>query len=259
MSITLWKPEPDVVLHQALGKLAEECAELSQALARCLIQGYREEEPATQKLNRTQLMEEVADVKAAMRWLFDVIDEPFKGESSRERRKFAGFKCWQAMLEADLETRRPPQTPDKPSPGNRALTGETARGESCDLPPPQNNVESRSSAVGCVLHSKHDHENRCGETSCGASEISGHVDENCQHQSIEKPLPNLPHATSATLPEPIPAYVRDFLGKMQGVCMGVAMSGDDHPDPDGALLELFNEAQAILFPAATAMEGSDNG
>lgn len=101
MSITLWKPEPDVVLHQALGKLAEECAELSQAVARCLIQGYHEEEPVTHKLNRTQLMEEIADVKAAMRWLFDVLDEPFKGESERESRKFDGFKRWQAMLEQD--------------------------------------------------------------------------------------------------------------------------------------------------------------
>jgi hypothetical protein len=102
MSITLWKPEPDVLIHQALGKLAEECAELSHAVARCLIQGYHEEEPATHKLNGTQLMEEVADVKAAMRWLFDVLDEPFKGESDRERRKFDGFKRWQAMLEEDM-------------------------------------------------------------------------------------------------------------------------------------------------------------
>lgn len=102
MSINLWKPEPDVVLHQALGKLAEECAELSQAIARCLIQGFHEEEPVTGKLNRTQLFEEVADVKAAMRWLFDVLDEPFKGESDRERRKFDGFKLWQSKLETAL-------------------------------------------------------------------------------------------------------------------------------------------------------------
>lgn len=110
MSITLWKPEPDVILHQALGKLAEECAELSQAVARCLIQGYHEEEPVTHKLNRTQLREEVADVKAAMRWLFDVLDQPFEGESERERRKFDGFKRWQRMLEDDMAASPPPQT-----------------------------------------------------------------------------------------------------------------------------------------------------
>lgn len=39
-----------------------------------------------------------------------------------------------------------------------------------------------------------------------------------------------------------------FLGKVQGVCLGVAMSGKDHPNPDGALMEIFQEAQELLFP-----------
>lgn len=52
------------------------------------------------------------------------------------------------------------------------------------------------------------------------------------------------------------AKMRDFLGEVQGVCMGVAMSGRDHPNPDGALMELFNKAQDILFPpAANASKG----
>jgi hypothetical protein len=46
----------------------------------------------------------------------------------------------------------------------------------------------------------------------------------------------------------IPPHVRNFLGKVQGVCLGVAMSGDDHPNPDEALMEIYREAQAILFP-----------
>lgn len=90
--INAWKPEEDVVLHQALGKLAEECSELAKIATRCMIQGYAETDPGTEKLNRTQLMEEVADVRATMRWLFDVLDIPFKGESPREARKFDGFK-----------------------------------------------------------------------------------------------------------------------------------------------------------------------
>lgn len=114
MSITLWKPEPDVLIHQALGKLAEECAELSQALARCLIQGYREEEPVTHKLNRIQVREEMADVKAAMRWLSELVNEQW-GESPREARKLAGFQQWQHMLEAD--TANPPPAP-KPAPAS---------------------------------------------------------------------------------------------------------------------------------------------
>lgn len=56
------------------------------------------------------------------------------------------------------------------------------------------------------------------------------------------------------------SQIRDFLGKVQGVCMGIAMSGRNHPNPDGALMELFNEAQAILFPPATpAAKGADHG
>lgn len=54
----------------------------------------------------------------------------------------------------------------------------------------------------------------------------------------------------------VPPHVRTFLGKVQGVCMGVAMSGRDHPNPDGVLMELFNEAQEILSPSVTASEGS---
>ncbi len=98
-AVNPWKPETDIVLHQALGKLAEECSELAKIATRCMIQGYAEADPVTEKLNRTQLMEEVADVKAAMRWLFDVLDIPLKGESAREARKFDGFKEWQGMLE----------------------------------------------------------------------------------------------------------------------------------------------------------------
>jgi hypothetical protein len=46
----------------------------------------------------------------------------------------------------------------------------------------------------------------------------------------------------------IPPHVRDFLGKVQGVCLGVAISGSDHPNPDEVLMEIFTEAQDILFP-----------
>ena len=96
--INPWTPERDIVLHQALGKLAEECNELAKIATRCMIQGYAEADPVTQQLNRTQLMEEVADVKATLRWLFDVLDEPRIGESLREAQKFDGFKAWEAML-----------------------------------------------------------------------------------------------------------------------------------------------------------------
>lgn len=39
-----------------------------------------------------------------------------------------------------------------------------------------------------------------------------------------------------------------FLGEVQGTCLGVAMSGRDHPNPDGALMGIFEKAQTLLFP-----------
>jgi len=36
-----------------------------------------------------------------------------------------------------------------------------------------------------------------------------------------------------------------FLGEVAGTCLGLAMSGRDHPNPDGALMGLFEKAQAL--------------
>lgn len=67
--ITLWKPEADVIIHQALGKACEEATELASILARCLIQGLDQSEPVTGKPNRQALFEEIADLDAAVQWL----------------------------------------------------------------------------------------------------------------------------------------------------------------------------------------------
>jgi hypothetical protein len=105
--ITLWKPEPDVVLHQALGKLVEEAAELSKIAARCLIQGYAGSDPATGQHNYVQLREEMCDVLAVMAWLIKLRDELNIDGAPRRTRKLEGFLRWQAMLEADFEANAP--------------------------------------------------------------------------------------------------------------------------------------------------------
>lgn len=99
--INLWKPEPDVITRQILGKLVEELGELTQAAARCLIQGIDEAEPVTGKVNRLHLREEIADVQAALQWLFDENDGLDPRFSARYERKLEGFRRWQAMLEAE--------------------------------------------------------------------------------------------------------------------------------------------------------------
>lgn len=99
-SITLWKPETNVVLHQALGKLAEEIGELQQIVGRCLIQGISESDPKSGQPNRERLQEEISDVVAAIRWLRSV--GFLRVVSDREDRKLAGFRRWERMLEADI-------------------------------------------------------------------------------------------------------------------------------------------------------------
>ena len=98
--ITLWKPERDVILHQALGKLAEEIGELQQIVARCLIQGISETDPKSGQPNKERLQEEISDVVAAIRWLRSV--GFLRVLSDREQRKFTGFRQWERMLEADI-------------------------------------------------------------------------------------------------------------------------------------------------------------
>ncbi|WP_246710521.1 hypothetical protein [Rhizobium leguminosarum] len=97
--ITLWKPEPDVLVHQALGKTLEEAGELSAIIARCLIQGIHASEPVSGKPNREALFEEIADIDAAIQWLTEVVG--YDIDRARADRKLAGFRRWQQMLEED--------------------------------------------------------------------------------------------------------------------------------------------------------------
>lgn len=97
--IALWLPEPDPVTHQALGKAAEECGEASQILARCLIQGLAARDPKTGQPNIERLAEELADIDAAISWLFELLDLDVESHNARMDRKMTGFREWQAMIQ----------------------------------------------------------------------------------------------------------------------------------------------------------------
>lgn len=99
--ITLWLPEPDPVTHQALGKAAEECGELAQILARCLIQGVDNSDPKTGQPNRDRLAEELADVDATISWLFEVLGIDVEAHNRRMDRKITGFREWQSMIQKE--------------------------------------------------------------------------------------------------------------------------------------------------------------
>lgn len=62
MKYNPWKPITNPVDLKYIGKLAEECGELTACISRCIIQGIDETEPTTDKLNRGWLQEEISDV-----------------------------------------------------------------------------------------------------------------------------------------------------------------------------------------------------
>lgn len=108
MSITLWKREPNVLIHQALGKACEEASELANILARCLIQGLDQLHPGTGKPNRHALSDEIADLDAAVQWLRELTGDMYDEE--RADRKLSGFRRWQRMLEEDAAGAPAPET-----------------------------------------------------------------------------------------------------------------------------------------------------
>lgn len=99
-NITLWLPESRTVIHQALGKGAEEAAELAKILSRCLIQGLDASDPKTGIPNLTSLADELADMEATIEWLFELLPLDVEAHNARAGRKLAGFRRWQEMLEA---------------------------------------------------------------------------------------------------------------------------------------------------------------
>lgn len=92
-----WMPEKDIVLHQLIGKLAEEASELAGICARILIQGIDESNPDDGKPNRHALIEELSDVEA----LTDILCVRYgiEADTGRIDRKWSQKEAWLQMLE----------------------------------------------------------------------------------------------------------------------------------------------------------------
>lgn len=92
-----WRPMTDAVDVKHLGKLGEECGELSAAVCRCLIQGLMEREPTTGKLNAIWLQEEIADVLANIGLVIDRFNLHEPTIVERAQRKTEMLRKWHAM------------------------------------------------------------------------------------------------------------------------------------------------------------------
>ena len=93
-----WQPEQDRIRLAVLGKLLEELGEATAIVARCIIQGIDEYEPVTKKLNRAELLKELADVAATSLMAAELFQLDSVETYRRVQRKVAHLRAWHEMI-----------------------------------------------------------------------------------------------------------------------------------------------------------------
>jgi NTP pyrophosphatase (non-canonical NTP hydrolase) len=93
-----WIPVTDLKMLAALGKLNEECGELTSIISRCIIQGIDEKDPDTGEVNRAALEKEIADVTGLCRLVVQHFDLDTRGIVDRAEKKYWMKKEWLGML-----------------------------------------------------------------------------------------------------------------------------------------------------------------
>jgi NTP pyrophosphatase (non-canonical NTP hydrolase) len=93
-----WVPESDLETVALLGKTVEECGELIAVLGRCIIQGVRESDPETGKLNVLKVQDEIADVTALVAMLGRKIGTDSNEQLTRSIRKSGFLGEWLKTL-----------------------------------------------------------------------------------------------------------------------------------------------------------------
>lgn len=96
--ISAWMPEQDRNRLAVLGKLIEECNELSARAARCIIHGLDECDPDSGLRNRDELGREVSDLKACLDLLYERTG--ICSDYDRRTRKADGYRHWHGLIEA---------------------------------------------------------------------------------------------------------------------------------------------------------------
>lgn len=96
-----WVPCTDLRTLAALGKLAEECGELSSIIARCVIQGVDGMDPETGMSNLTSLEHELADVRGLSRLVIEHLHLMKNQIEERAEKKLQMKRDWLEMLRED--------------------------------------------------------------------------------------------------------------------------------------------------------------
>jgi hypothetical protein len=94
--ISPWMPEQNRIRLAVLGKLIEECNELSARASRCIIQGANEIDPDSGQTNLVELVKEMSDVIACIDFAFAIGARPDKQRISR---KYDGYMHWLDMID----------------------------------------------------------------------------------------------------------------------------------------------------------------
>lgn len=89
-----WIPETNKLKLASLGKLAEELNECAAIVSRCIIQGIDEAEPTSGKINKSQLEDEIADVKAQIDQAIFYLNLNFNKIAERRSKKRIYIMKW---------------------------------------------------------------------------------------------------------------------------------------------------------------------
>lgn len=97
--VTKWIPTTDLMMLRRMGKTSEECSELIAVLARVIIQGIDETDPASGKTNRARLSEEIADVYAQLKCTIDWLGLDYSAINERAKTKVGYMEQWEGMFD----------------------------------------------------------------------------------------------------------------------------------------------------------------
>jgi NTP pyrophosphatase (non-canonical NTP hydrolase) len=92
-----WRPLKSALTLKHLGKLGEECGELSAAISRCIIQGVDGKEPITGKENIFWVEEEIADVLANTDLVVEHLNLSVVRIKNRRKEKKRKLRVWHGM------------------------------------------------------------------------------------------------------------------------------------------------------------------